>query len=74
MYNGQETTARTFIPEASIPIPNLSFPDFDEVKHTYTQTNVVQDPVCIFFVDFVCDCLVRWYAKVGWKDGYRVLG
>lgn len=71
--NGGETRTRTFIPETSVPISNFSFPDFDEVKHTDTQTDVMQDSIRIFLVDFVCDCLVRWRAKVGWQDGDRVL-
>ena len=37
----EETMARTFIPETSIPVSNLSFPDFNEVKHADTQTDVV---------------------------------
>lgn len=39
--DGRKTMARTFIPETSIPITNLSLPDFNEVKHTYTQTDVM---------------------------------
>lgn len=34
--HGRETMARTFVPEASISISNLSLPDFNEIKHTDT--------------------------------------
>jgi hypothetical protein len=40
-WDGRETMTRTFIPETSIPISNLSFPDLNEVKHADTQTDVV---------------------------------
>lgn len=57
---------RTFIPEAAIPISNLSLSDFSEIKQADTQTGIVQDLVGIFFIDFVRDRLVRWRAKVDW--------
>lgn len=71
--NSRETMTRTFIPEASITISNLSLSNFNEVKHADTQAGVVQDPIGIFLVDFVRDRLVRWRAEVDWHDGDRVL-
>ena len=40
----------TLVPVAAIPIPDFALSCLYYIKHAYSETNVVEDAVCIFLV------------------------
>lgn len=67
----QNSRLRTFIPQEPIPVSYLPLADLCEVKHAYTQPDLVQDAVRILFVQLVRDRLFRGHVELRWvyRDG-----
>lgn len=61
------------MPVTPIAIPHFPFPRLGNVEYTDAQTDVVQNPVRVFFVQFVDDGLLRRHALRRGLDGDCVL-
>ena len=54
----------TFIPQTPVSIPHLPLSNFDQIKHSDTQPDIVQDLVGVNRVDLVNERLVRGDAEL----------
>jgi hypothetical protein len=63
----------TFVLETSVSVADLSFSRFDEINDRGAQANVVQNFVCIFFIDLVYESLIGWDTKVLWEGRNCIL-
>jgi hypothetical protein len=64
---------RTCVPQTAIAISYFSFASLGYVKDCDAEPEIIQDSVCVFFVDLSNERVVDGCAEVGWLDGYGVL-
>lgn len=63
----------TFVPEEAIAVAHLPLAGLGEIKDAYAEADVVEDAICVLFVDFRDEGVVDGCAKVGRVDGDGVL-
>ena len=64
---------RTFIPQASIAVPNLSLSGSADIKNADAQSQVMHDAIGVLFVELGNKGLFCGYSKVGWVYWHGVL-